>query len=201
MRKLITTTFMTLDGVVQAPGGPEEDETGSFSYGGWSAPYWDDAIGEFMDELMGKPFDLVLGRKTYDIFASFWPNQSDDAGGKPLNEATKYVASRGNPELSWDKSVQLTGDVVQAILELKQGNGPELQIHGSGNLIQSLLGNNVIDEMRVITYPVVLGTGKRLFEVGAAPTKLEAIKTTTVANGVTLAVYKPAGTPEVGSFG
>ena len=118
MRELVATTFVTLDGVMQAPGGPGEDEEGGFKYGGWSVNYWDDVMNQIMSEFMGKPFDLVLGRKTYDIFASYWPTASDEATAKPLNDATKYVASRGRPELSWDKSVLIEGDVVQGVSAL-----------------------------------------------------------------------------------
>src|SRR5687768_4842444 len=120
MRQLIVTTFLTLDGVMQAPGGPGEDEDAGFAYGGWSVKHWDDRMGEVMDGIMGKPFDLVLGRKTYDIFAAFWPTAPEEAGGKPLNDATKYVASRGRPELTWDTSVLIEGDAAEAVAKLKQ---------------------------------------------------------------------------------
>ena len=133
MRKLIVSTFVTLDGVMQAPGGPEEDGEGGFAYGGWSVTYWDDQMGQVMGEAMSRPFDLVLGRKTYDIFAAFWPNASDDAGGKPLNDATKYVASRSQPTLAWGPSVLIDGDAAKGVAALREGNGPELQVHGSGN--------------------------------------------------------------------
>jgi len=201
MRKLVVSAFMTLDGVVQAPGGPEEDEEGGFAYGGWSAPFWDDQIGEFMTELMGKPFDLVLGRRTYDLFASFWPNAPEDLdGGKPLNDATKYVASRGNPELTWEPSVLLEGDAGEAVAKLKEGDGPELQVHGSGNLIQTLLRDNLIDELRLLVYPVVLGTGKRLFADGTVPAGLRLVKSSVSPSGVVLSVYEPAGEVQTGSF-
>ena len=201
MRKLVVSAFMTLDGVVQAPGGPEEDEEGGFAYGGWSAPFWDDQIGEFMTELMGKPFDLVLGRRTYDLFASFWPNAPEDLdGGKPLNDATKYVAARGNPELTWEPSVLLEGDAGEAVAKLKEGDGPELQVHGSGNLIQTLLRDNLIDELRLLVYPVVLGTGKRLFADGTVPAGLRLVKSSVSSSGVVMSVYEPAGEVQTGSF-
>ena len=200
MRKLVVTTFITLDGVVQAPGGPEEDEEGAFAYGGWSAPFWDDQIEEFMTELMGKPFDLVLGRRTYDLFASFWPTAPEEMAGKPLNDATKYVASRGTPELTWEPSVLLEGDVAEAIARLKEGDGPELQVHGSGNLVQTLLEHNLIDEFRLLVYPVVLGTGKRFFADGAVPAGLRLVKSSVSDTGVVMSVYEPAGEVKTGSF-
>lgn len=192
MRKLVTSTFLTLDGVMQAPGGSKEDYENGFEYGGWSAPLWDEAISDFMGELMGKPFDLLLGRKTYDLFAGFWPNQPDEAGGKSLNDATKYVASRGKPDLTWDKSVHLQGDLVEAVQALKQSGGPELQVHGSADMLQTLLAANLIDEMRLIIYPVVIGSGKRLFGTGAVPTSMKALSSKVAANGTVMAVYQPS---------
>ena len=139
MRKLIVSTFLTLDGVMQAPGGPGEDESGGFALGGWSVNYWDEQMGQVMTEAMSAPFDLVLGRKTYDIFAAYWPHATDDEGAKPLNDATKYVASRSRPTLEWERSVLIEGDAAEGIAELKKEDGPELQVHGSGNLIQTLM--------------------------------------------------------------
>ena len=130
MRRLIVTTFVTLDGVMQAPGGPEEDTSGGFTHGGWTVPHFDEQVGAFMDATMGVPFDLVLGRRTYDIFAGFWPNASEEEGAGPLNAATKYVASRGRPALTWERSVLLEPDPVTAIRALKQEDGRELQVHG-----------------------------------------------------------------------
>src|SRR3954451_2285485 len=144
MRKLIVNEFMTLDGVVQAPGAPEEDDSGAFPFGGWSFHYWDELLDRTMAETMSVPFDLVLGRKTYDIFAAFWPTAPEEAGGKPLNDATKYVASRGLQTLDWSKSVLLEGDAGDAVAKLKKGDGPELQVHGSGNLIQTLMRSNLV---------------------------------------------------------
>lgn len=137
MRRLITTTFVTLDGVMQAPGGPGEDTSNGFNKGGWTVPFFNEEVGEFMDDTMGKPFDLVLGRKTYDIFAGFWPHQDDELA-KQLNSAHKYVASRSNLNLAWENSHQIEGNVVDGIRRVKDTDGPELQIHGSGDLIQSL---------------------------------------------------------------
>ncbi len=200
MRRLVVSTFITLDGVVQAPGGPGEDEEGGFSHGGWTVPYFDEHLGEVMGALMGKPFDLVLGRKTYDIFAAFWPTASEEEGAKPLNDATKYVASRGRPELTWERSVLLEGDVAQAITALKEQDGPELQVHGSGNLLQTLLGAGVVDEWQLLTFPVVLGTGKRLFGGGAVPAALRLVGHSVSGTGVVVTRYEPAGELVTGTF-
>jgi dihydrofolate reductase len=200
MRKLIVTTFLTLDGVMQAPGGPEEDPEGGFEHGGWSVTFWDDPMAEVMGRWMSVPFDLVLGRRTYDIFAAYWPNAPEEAGGKPLNDATKYVASRGRPELSWDRSVLLEGDVATAIAELKQGDGPELQVHGSGNLVQTLMRNTLVDEYRLWVFPVTLGSGKRLFADGTVPAALRLVDSTASTTGVMIGTYEPAGDLVTGSF-
>jgi dihydrofolate reductase len=200
MRKLLVTTFLTLDGVMQAPGGPEEDETGRFGHGGWSVNYWDDRMDEVMTGIMDKPFDLVLGRKTYDIFAAYWPSAPAEARGKPLNDATKYVASRGRPDLSWETSVLLEGDAGEAIATLKQGDGPELQVHGSGNLIQTLLRHNLVDEFHLWFFPVVVGAGKRLFADGALPAGLKLVDSTVSTTGVFIGTYEPAGALVTGSF-
>jgi dihydrofolate reductase len=200
MRKLIVSTFVTLDGVMQAPGGPEEDGEGGFAYGGWSVNYWDDQMGEVMGEAMSKPFDLLLGRKTYDIFAAFWPNASDDAGGKPLNDATKYVASRSQPTLGWGPSVLIEGDAAEGVAALKNGNGPALQVHGSGNLIQTLLRHNLVDEFRLWVFPVVIGSGKRLFADGTIPAGLKLVDSKISTTGVVIGTYEPAGELVTGSF-
>ena len=200
MRKLIVSTFLTLDGVMQAPGGPGEDDSGGFQQGGWSVNYWDDQMGQVMGEYMGKPFDLLLGRKTYDIFAGFWPNASDDAGAKPLNDATKYVASHGHPKLEWKKSVLIEGDVAQGVAALKQGEGPELQVHGSGNLIQTLLRHNLVDLFRLWIFPVVVGPGKRLFAEGTIPAGLKLVDSRVSSTGVVMGAYEPAGPLVTGSF-
>ena len=200
MRKLIVSTFVTLDGVMQAPGGPDEDGEGGFAYGGWSVNYWDDQMGEVMGEAMSKPFDLLLGRKTYDIFAAFWPNASDDAGGKPLNDATKYVASRSQPTLAWGPSVLIEGDAAEGVAALKNRNGPALQVHGSGNLIQTLLRHNLVDEFRLWVFPVVIGSGKRLFADGTIPAGLKLIDSKISTTGVVIGTYEPGGELVTGSF-
>jgi len=201
MRRLITSTFVSLDGVMQAPGGPEEDRSGGFSLGGWTVPYFDESVGAFMEELMGHPFDLVLGRRTYDIFAAYWPNASEEEGAKPLNDAVKHVASRGRPELTWERSELIAGDVVEGVRALKEQDGPELQVHGSGNLLQTLWAAGLVDEVRLLTFPVVLGSGTRLFEGGAAPTAFELVSSRTSPTGAVLSVYRAAGTPQTGTFG
>jgi dihydrofolate reductase len=201
MRKLIVTTFLTLDGVMQAPGGPEEDPSEAFDYGGWSANYWDDEMGRYMDGVMGKPFDLLLGRKTYEIFAGYWPSAPEEAGGKPLNDATKYVVSRTLKSLDWGPSVLLEGDAAEAVAELKQQDGPELQVHGSGNLIQTLLQSNLIDQFHLWVFPVVVGSGKRLFAGGTVPGALKLVDTTVSTTGVVIGTYVPAGALETGLMG
>lgn len=201
MRKLITSTFTSLDGVVQAPGGPGEDDSGGFSLGGWTVPYFDESVGAFMVELMGHPFDLVLGRRTYDVFAGFWPNASEEEGAKPLNDAVKHVASRGRPELTWERSHLIEGDVVEGVRALKRQDGPELQVHGSGDLLQTLWAAGLVDELRLLIFPVVLGSGKRLFEGGAAPTAYELVSSRVSSTGVVMAAYRAAGQPQTGSFG
>ena len=199
MRKLIVLTFMTLDGVMQAPGGPEEDPSDGFRFGGWSVPYFDEFLGLVMSEQMGHPFDLLLGRKTYDIFAGFWPAQADETGAA-INKATKYVVSHKPTKSEWQTTVHIGGDVVAEILKLKSGNGPELQVHGSGNLIQTLLRNDLVDELWLKTFPVVLGTGKKLFADGAVPAGFSVEKTSVSPSGVVIATYKRAGEVKTGSF-
>jgi dihydrofolate reductase len=199
VRKLIVGTFVTLDGVMQAPGGPEEDPTGGFAYGGWSVNYWDDMMNTFMTEFMAKPFDLLLGRKTYEIFASHWP-YSKEPGADELNRARKYVASRTLSKVDWNNSTLLQSDVVQEIKKIKGQDGPELQVHGSGNLLQTLMKNDVIDAYRLLIFPVVIGSGKRLFDDGAIPSGLNLTDSRTSNTGVIMAVYEPAGEIKVGTF-
>ncbi|MGH2730052.1 MAG: dihydrofolate reductase family protein [Actinomycetota bacterium] len=199
MRKLTVNTFLTLDGVMQAPGGPEEDPSGGFAHGGWSVNYWDDQMGQIMGQAMSTPFDLVLGRKTYEIFAAHWPHVTDDFA-KPLNDATKYVASRTLRSLDWSNSILIEGDVGEEIATLKQQDGPELQVHGSANLIQTLLRHNLIDEYRLWTFPLVVGSGKRLFSDGTVPAGLKLVDSKVSTTGVVIATYEPAGEIVTGSF-
>jgi dihydrofolate reductase len=200
MRKLIVSTFLSLDGVMQAPGGPGEDDSDGFTHGGWSVNYWDDRMGEVMGAAMSVPFDLVLGRKTYDIFAAHWPHASEEDGAKPLNDATKYVASRSRPTLEWSNSVLIEGDVAEGIAALKQQDGPELQVHGSANLVQTLLRHNLVDEYRLWVFPLVLGSGKRLFSEGTIPAGLKLVDSTVSTTGVVIGTYEPAGEIVTGSF-
>ena len=200
MRKLIVSTFLTLDGVMQAPGGPGEDDSDGFKHGGWSVSYWDDRMGQIMGEATSKPFAMVLGRKTYDIMAAFWPTAPEEAGGKVFNDATKYVASRGRPTLEWSNSVLIEGDAADGLAALKQEDGPELQVHGSANLIQTLLRHNLVDEYRLWVFPLVIGSGKRLFSDGTVPAGLRLVDSKTSTTGVAINTYEPAGEIVTGSF-
>jgi dihydrofolate reductase len=199
MRELIVNTFLTLDGVMQAPGGPDEDPSGGFEHGGWSFGYWDEQMQGAMGELMSKPFDLVLGRKTYEIFAAFWP-YSDDPGAEPLNEATKRVASTTLKELEWENSKLIEGEAPEGVRALKQEAGPELQVHGSANLIQTLLEHGLIDEFRLWIFPLVLGKGKRLFDGGTVPAGLKVVSSETSSTGVIMATYRSGAEIKYGSF-
>lgn len=192
-------TFISLDGVMQAPGGPEEDTSGGFQYGGWTVPYWDEFSGKIMGEQMGMPFDLLLGRKTYDIFAGYWPKQ-EGAIADPFNKATKYVVSASSPELTWANSVLIEGDVVAKLKELKGEDGPTLQVHGSGNLVQTLFKNDLVDELWLKIFPVTLGSGKRLFGEGTIPAAFELTESKISPKGVIFANYKRAGEVKTGSF-
>ena len=200
MRKLIVSTFLTLDGVMQAPGGPEEDDSGGFEHGGWSVNYWDDLMGEVKTEEFNVPFDMLLGRRSYEILGAFWPSAPEEAGGKPLNDATKFVASRGRPALEWEPSVLIEGDAAEGVAELKETDGPELQVHGSGNLIQTLMRHGLVDEYRLWVFPLVLGSGKRLFADGTIPAGLKLVDNKVSTTGVVVGTYEPAGEVITGSF-
>lgn len=198
MRKIIVLSFITLDGVMQAPGGPEEDATGGFKYGGWTVPYFDEFLDNVLAEQMSRPFDLLLGRKTYEIFASYWPHHPDDRPG--INNATKYVASHAPMEFTWERSVLLTGDVVDEVKKLKAQDGPELQVHGSGNFIQTLLQHDLVDELWLKIFPISLGMGKRLFAEGTTPAAFAVREAKTSPHGVIVASYERAGEVATGSF-
>jgi dihydrofolate reductase len=200
MRELIVNTFLTLDGVMQAPGGPNEDRDGGFEHGGWSVTYWDDAMGQAMGEQVSKPFAMVLGRKTYDIMAAHWPRASEEEGAPVFNNATKYVASRGNPTLPWNNSVLIRGEAAEGVAALKQEDGPELQVSGSANLIQTLLAHNLIDRFFIWTFPLVVGSGKKLFGNGTLPSGLRMVDHNVSTTGVIMATYEPAGPIPIGSF-
>ncbi len=203
MRKIITTTFVTLDGVMQAPGGPEEDRSCGFKYGGWVFHYWDEMMGKVMDEFMKLPFELLLGAKTYDIFASYWPTaKKDNEVAVPFNKTTKYVVSHHkDKKIPWQNSVLITGDVVAELKKLKEKSGPDLWVHGSGNLIQTLLANNLIDRMHIWTFPVTVGKGKRLFDGGGEGQSWKLTDSKTATTGVIIATYEPAGELKTGTVG
>ncbi|ASJ73945.1 dihydrofolate reductase family protein [Granulosicoccus antarcticus] len=201
MRPVKIQTFISLDGVMQAPGGPEEDTAGGFTLGGWSQPYWDAKMGEVMGQAMAEEYDLLLGRKTYDIFAAHWPNAGDDNPvTQKFNKSNKYVVTSSPNTLDWENSQPITGDVAKGILQLKQGVGLPLSVQGSSELIQLLLENRLADELLVWTFPVVLGSGKRLFGVGIAPLGLELDDIQISSTGVTMARYRTAGDVKIGSF-
>jgi len=198
MRKIIVLSFITLDGIMQAPGGPEEDTSGGFKYGGWIVPYSDESLGKVMDEQMNKPFNLLLGRKTYEIFASYWPYHEDKWPG--INKATKYVASHGDMQFTWDQSVLLQGDVVEAIKKLKAQDGPDLHVYGSGNLVQTLLKHDLVNELWLKIFPLTIGSGKRLFAEGTIPTAFKLIDGQVLTSGVIVANYERSGEVKTGSF-
>ncbi len=198
MKKLIVLSFVTLDGVMQAPGGPTEDPSGGFTYGGWTVPYFDGFLGRIMDEQMSRPFDLLLGRKTFEIFASYWPHHQEEGPG--INKATKYVVSNTLTSHEWQKSVFLKGNMEDEIKKLKQQDGPDLQVHGSGNLIQTLLRHDLIDEFWLKIFPITLGTGKRLFAEGTIPAAFKVSESKISPSGVIVANYARAGEVKTGSF-
>lgn len=201
MRKIIVLTFVSLDGVMQAPGGPDEDRSGGFEYGGWTVPFFDDFSGQVMAEQMGRPFDLLLGRKTYEIFASYWPFQKGvDPITTGLNRATKYVATKTLEKADWGPVTLLRGDVPSEIRALKASAGPDLQVHGSGKLIQTLLANDLVDELWLKVFPVTLGPGKRLFAEGAIPANFKLLDQRVSPSGVVVANYARAGSVRTGSF-
>jgi dihydrofolate reductase len=199
MRELIVNAFLTLDGVMQAPGGPEEDASGGFEHGGWSVGYWDEQMEREMGESMSPPFDLVLGRKTYEIFAAYWP-QSEEPAADLLNNATKHVASTTRTELEWANSRLIEGNVPDGVRALKEQDGPELQVHGSANLIQTLLEHGLVDEFRLRIFPVVLGEGKLLFDGGTVPAGLELASSEVASTGVIMATYRSGAEIQYGSF-
>ncbi|MDB5721981.1 MAG: bifunctional deaminase-reductase domain protein [Alphaproteobacteria bacterium] len=201
MRKIVAAAFVSLDGVMQAPGGPSEDPTGGFAFGGWSVNHWDEAMGQFMGRMFAAPFDLLLGRKTYEIFAAHWPYvDKDDPIGPLFDSVTKYVATSSAEPLSWANSVSLGGDAAGAVAELRRGEGPMLLTQGSSVLLQTLLGHDLIDEFRLLTFPLLLGRGKRLWGEGTRPRGLRLVESQVSTTGVTMAVYERAGEISTGSF-
>ena len=198
MKKIIVLTFLSLDGVMQAPGGPTEDTSGNFTLGGWTVPYFDEFLGVVMAEQLGQPFDLLLGRKTFEIFASYWPQHPEE--GPEINSATKYVASNTLKSHEWEKSVFLSGNVPEEIKKLKAEEGLDLQVHGSGELIQTLLEHDLVDEFWLKIFPVTLGMGKRLFGNGTISAAFTLVDSKTSPTGVIVATLKRAGDVRTGSF-
>jgi dihydrofolate reductase len=198
MRKIIILTFISLDGVMQAPGGPEEDTSGGFEYGGWTVPYFDEFMNGVMGEQMTKPFDLLLGRRTFEIFASYWPKLEDKWPG--INTVTKYVASNSLTKHEWNNSVFLKGDVANEIKKLKEQDGPDLQVYGSGNLIQTLLKHDLVGELWLKIFPITLGKGRKLFTEGTLPAGWKLIDSKVSPQGVIVANYKREGEVKTGSF-
>ncbi len=199
MRKIIVLTFVTLDGVMQAPGGPQEDTDGGFEYGGWVVPYFDERLGAEMDKQMTRPSDLLLGSRTYEIFASYWPAHEDEWPG--INAATKYVVSSTHAESLWENTVFIHNNVVDEIRRLKQQSGPDLQVHGSSLLLQELLRHDLVDELWLKIFPMVLGTGKRLFGAGTVPAAFTLTRAEATPSGVIVASYERAGDVETGQIG
>ena len=198
MRKLVALTFLSLDGVMQAPGGEGEDPSGKFDLEGWSVPLFDEEIGKAMDKQLGQTYDLLLGRKTYDIFAAHWPRHPEENFG--INKARKYVVTNGPVNTDWKETIQIKGDVVPQIAQLKDQEGPMLQVHGSGHLLQTLLAHDLVDELWLKIFPVTLGKGKRLFGEGTKPAAFELTYSYTSPSGVIVANYKRAGEVRLGTF-
>lgn len=202
MRKLMVTTFVTLDGVMQAPGGADEDRDGGFEHGGWAAPHFDQQLLDLMGALTGRAGALLLGRKTYEMFAATWPlAEPGDVIGDRMNGLPKYVASRTLANVAWHNATLLTGDVAQAVGELKRGEGGEIQVHGSGGLLQTLFEHDLVDEFHVLVFPVLVGSGKRLFAEGTVPAALKLVDTTASSTGVLVSTYARDGKVEYGAIG
>jgi dihydrofolate reductase len=214
VRRLIAPVFVTVDGVMQAPGGPDEDPTGGFTHGGWAVNHWDHTMYSAMGEMLASPFDLLLGRRTYEIFAAHWPyvgegqreerggnaSDVDDPAAAALNSARKYVASRTLDAVTWNNSVLLEGDVADAVAKLKTEDGPDIITQGSSDLLQTLLAGDLVDEFRIWTFPVLVGPGKRLFGSGTSPGGLELVDEKRSGTGVVMATYRRAGEVDRGSF-
>lgn len=198
MRKIVVLSFVSLDGVMQAPGGPTEDSSGAFEYGGWTVPYFDEFLGQTMADQMDGPYDLLLGRKTFEIFASYWPNHPEESLG--INKAKKFVVSKTLRTHEWEESVFINNDVVEEIIKLKQQEGPDLHVHGSGNLIQTLMKHDLVDEYWLKIYPVTLGNGKRLFDEGTIPAAFTLVAAKPSPSGVIVASFKRAGEVKTGTF-
>jgi dihydrofolate reductase len=199
MRKIRAATFVSMDGVMQAPGGPQEDPRGGFQFGGWIVTFWDEKLGGLMDRAMGEDYDLLLGRRTYEIFAAYWPHMDDEIGRK-FNAVNKYVAAGPDTPLDWANSHRLEGDLADAVRALKATEGRDLLIQGSSEVIHTLLGNDLIDQLTILTFPVVLGHGKRLFDDGSQPHAWTLEHSDTSSTGVIVGTYRRAGEVPTGSF-
>jgi dihydrofolate reductase len=199
--RLTVTTFLTLDGVMQSPGGPDEDPSGGFALGGWLPPLFDEPVGTYMDEILERADAFLLGRRTYDILAAYWPYTEPPEGGPdfPLNRLPKYVATTRPDELTWSGSQRLDGKLPTAVAELKRRPGRELQVHGSGALVQSLLAEGLVDAHHLLLFPVLLGDGRRLFVDGVPPARLRLTDSRTSGSGVTMQTYESAGAPAFGT--
>jgi dihydrofolate reductase len=199
--QLTVTTFLSVDGVYQGPGGPDEDRRDGFDRGGWLVPHFDEATGQFMNEVFGEVDAFLLGRRTYEIFAASWPNVTDpnDAIANSLNTLPKYVASTTLEDPQWANSTVLKGDLASAVRELKERDGRELQVHGSGKLVQFLLGNDLVDRLNLLVFPVIVGDGRRLFPDSGLATGLALEESRTTPSGVAISVYRPSGRPEFGT--
>lgn len=200
MRKIIAITQVTLDGIMQAPGGPEEDPRGGFTQGGWVEPFFDEALDETLGEIMSGEFDLLLGRRTYEIFAAYWPYAGDNPIAKAFTQATKYVVTNSLDRFDWVNAHGMSGDAVDEIRRLKASDGPELHIWGSSELLQTLIAAELVDEFRVWVFPLVLGKGKRLFENGVPPRGLTLVEARSAPKGVLFNTYRPAGPLPGGSL-
>ena len=198
MRKIIVFEHISLDGVIQAPGAPDEDTSDGFAYGGWEAPYGDDILEAALQKQMNMPFDLLLGRKTFDIWAAFWPQHAVVWPG--VNTATKYVASNTLTSHEWQPSVFLNGDIAEKVAKLKQEQGPDLNVWGSGNLLQTLIKHDLVDVFWLMIYPLTLGAGKRLFAGGTIPAAFKVTESIVGSNGVIVVSYERAGAITIGSF-
>lgn len=199
MRKIIVLTFVSLDGVMQAPGAPQEDTDSGFKYGGWLVPHFDERLGAIMNEQMTMPLNLLLGRRTYEIFASYWPEHESEWPG--INSATKYVVSDTHNDPIWDTTIFIKGNVAEEVRRLKQQDGPDLQVHGSSQLLQTLFRHDLVDELWLKIFPLTLGTGKRLFGDGTIPAVFQLTHSESTPNGVIVARYQRAGEVETGSLG
>ena len=199
--KLTVTTFISIDGVYQGPGGPDEDRSGGFTRGGWLTSLFDEDTGKFMTEVFGQVDAFLLGRRTFDIFAGYWPKQGDDPIANPLNALQKYVVSTTLTAPEWGPTTVIAGDVPAAVADLKKQPGRELQVHGSGGLVRTLLEHDLVDEYRLLVFPVVVGEGRRLFPDTGVATGFSLVDSRTTGSGVAIHVYRPTGRPEFGTIG